>query len=187
MGQIDYSKYFDGEDSGPISKPASQLDFRPRKASYNSYTSVSQYLRNKTKEKQQRADLSMQTLILETPSHYQQSTISADPYASLMQSSAETYESALLEHINFQPIFWFVLASLIFAPLVKSTAINVIGITSNIKNHFDLSQNRGKLVQEKEDLAAKLSEYHSYSGMKRTIKEEIKVIEKNEILIKLTK
>jgi hypothetical protein len=81
--------------------------------------------------------------------------------------------------------FWHFVVLVALIPLIKSCVFNVIDLSSNINKNFRLSHQQGQLVKDKTDITGKIHEYHSKSGMKRTIKQEIKVIEKNEILIKL--
>lgn len=81
--------------------------------------------------------------------------------------------------------FWHFVVLVALIPLINSCIVNVISLSTNINKNFRLSFEQGQLVKDRSDIKGKIHEYHSKSGMKRTIKQEIKVIEKNEILIKL--
>lgn len=84
-------------------------------------------------------------------------------------------------------IFWFILALCLFLPLTKSFIVNVFDLSQNIKKNIELRAKKAALIQDNQKLNDKIKEFRSFLGMKRTIKEEIKVIEENEILIKIIK
>ncbi len=185
MALPDYSQYFSEDfNKGPIIDP--KVDFRPRKAYYlNSQKDVANYLRTNTRERpkaQTNFDLS-QKVELRFKEEYR------SPQVQQIPEAEPVYKPTLQiqESINFKPYFWFLLACLTLIPLVNSTIHNLVNLTQNIGSTVDLSKERTKLTKDNQELVNKLQEYHSYSGMKRTIKEEIKVIEKNEILIKIVK
>ena len=182
MALPDYSQYFTEDfNKGPIIDP--KVDFRPRKAYYlNSQKDVANYLRTNTQEQAKphmTFDIAQKVKLRfkEEP---------RQPQAEELEPVRKT-PVHIQESINFKPYFWFLLASLTLIPLINSTIHNLVNLTQNIGSTMDLSKERTKLTKDNADLVAKMQEYHSYSGMKRTIKEEIKVIEKNEILIKIVK
>jgi hypothetical protein len=164
MGLPDYSQYFINDSNpGPIIDPG--LDFRPQRAYYlNSGFDLSQKARPETK--QVPVEELKRVLVQET----------AQKMQIQIQDSHETI-------INFKPYFWFLLACVCLAPLLH----NLINLTQNIGSTVSLNKERSRLTKDNQELVGKMQEYHSYSGMKRTIKEEIKVIERNEILIKIVK
>lgn len=87
--------------------------------------------------------------------------------------------------IEINQIFWKVFLWVALIPLINSACINVYGLAKNIFHHVELKSEFKKLTGEKSEVLGKMKEYHSVSGMKRTIKEEIKAIEENEILVKI--
>jgi hypothetical protein len=81
--------------------------------------------------------------------------------------------------------FWHTIVLIALIPLINSCFINLFALSTNINKNFKLSLKENQLQKDRSEIKGKIEEYHSHSGMKRTIKQEIKVIEKNEILIKL--
>ncbi|MBT6843043.1 MAG: hypothetical protein HOA17_04495 [Candidatus Melainabacteria bacterium] len=94
---------------------------------------------------------------------------------------------ASLSHNRSKTMFWFILAILLLLPFSKSFVVNLMDLSHNIKKNIELRSKRQELLQDNQKLNNKIKEFHSFLGMKRTIKEEIKVIEANEILIKITR
>ncbi len=185
MALPDYSQYFtDDFNKGPIIDP--KLDFRPRKAYYlQSQKDVSKYLRdntykNKTKPvPEPHFDIDQKIAVkLKENSSFR---------IPIQEESFPKMQADMADYINFKPYFWFLLACLTLLPLINSALCNIINLTQNVSSNLELFKERQMLRNDNQELINKLQEYHSYSGMKRTIKEEIKVIEKNEILIKITK
>jgi len=86
-----------------------------------------------------------------------------------------------------QKVFWAVLIILALLPVFKSGFVALISLSQNFSKNLELHKIQTRLQGDTLDIKSKLTSYHSHSGMKRTIKEEIKVIEKNEILIKIVK
>ncbi len=184
MALPDYSQYFPEDfNQGPIIDP--KLDFRPRKAYYvNSQKDVAKYLRTTTHEKlksQINFDINKR-VELRFKEEARQSKVQEQEAEPSPHMQIQMQES-----INFKPYFWFLLACLTLIPLMNSAVHNLVNLTQNIGSTVTLNKERTRLTHDNEELVGKLQEYHSYSGMKRTIKEEIKVIEKNEILIKIVK
>ncbi|MDA0771462.1 MAG: hypothetical protein O3C63_00810 [Cyanobacteria bacterium] len=93
---------------------------------------------------------------------------------------------ASLSHNQSKTLFWFILAILLLLPFSKSFFVNFFDLSQNIKKNIELRVKRKELIQDNQNLNNKIKEFHSFLGMKRTIKEEIKVIEENEILLKIT-
>ncbi len=181
MALPDYSQYFSEDfNKGPIIEP--KVDFRPKKAYYlNSQRDVANYLRANVPEQSKPAmnfDIS-QKVELRFKEEFR-------PYQA-QEAESRKMQIQMQESINFKPYFWFLLACITLVPLLNSTIHNLVNLTQNIGSAVDLSKERAKLTKDNQELVGKMQEYHSYSGMKRTIKEEIKVIEKNEILIKIVK
>lgn len=90
-------------------------------------------------------------------------------------------------HYHIQKVFWVVLLALALIPVLKSGFMTFFSLSQNLGKNFELRKIQNKLNTDKKDIENKFKNYHSHSGMKRTIKEEIKVIEENEILIKIVK
>ena len=169
MALPDYSQYFiNNSNPGPMVDPG--LDFRPKAAySLSSRSNLNQQARSETKE---------------TPVQELKKILVQEAAHQKMQMQIQNSQEAIM---NFKPYFWFLVACICLAPLLNSTIHNLVNLTQNIGSTVSLGKERAKLTKDNQDLVNKLQEYHSYSGMKRTIKEEIKVIEKNEILIKIVK
>ncbi|MCE2929409.1 MAG: hypothetical protein LW817_07250 [Candidatus Caenarcaniphilales bacterium] len=83
--------------------------------------------------------------------------------------------------------FWYLLILFLLLPVCKSGLVNFFGLGQNIKQNIQLNQIKSNLNKDKIEFQNKLNEYHSSAGLKRTLKEEIKVLEQNEILIKIAK
>ena len=81
--------------------------------------------------------------------------------------------------------FWHIVVLVALITLINSCFINLFALSTNINKNFKLIIKENQLKKDRSEIKGKIEEYHSHSGMKRTIKQEIKVIEKNEILIKL--
>lgn len=81
--------------------------------------------------------------------------------------------------------FWAVIIALMVLPTIKSTIYNASHLASNIMTNAKLKREKANLAQDKIALQNKLKEYKSRKGLKRAIREEIKLVEKNEILIKI--
>ena len=86
-----------------------------------------------------------------------------------------------------QKIFWAAVLIIALLPVCKSGFMTLISLSQNISKNIELNKIETKLNKDTLSIKSKLNSYHSHSGMKRTIKEEIKVIEENEILIKIVK
>jgi len=86
-----------------------------------------------------------------------------------------------------QKVFWAAVIIIALLPVCKSGFITLISLSQNISKNMTLKKIETKLNKDTHSIKSKLTSYHSQSGMKRTIKEEIKVIEENEILIKIVK
>ena len=102
-------------------------------------------------------------------------------------SQTKTKFNFQAQEICLKSKFWYIVFILLFIPIVKSGIINFSSLVTNFGQHGKLKSIKTGLENDKKNIQAKIRNYHSHSGMKRTIKEEIKVIEKNEILIRLAK
>lgn len=121
-----------------------------------------------------------QSLYQETHVQYQTTCI-----ANINSNVANQDQELSLNRRRSKTIFWFLLAALVILPLAKSFVVNIFDLSQNIGKNIELQAKRKQLLAEDKELRGKMSEFHSFLGMKRTIKEEIKAIEANEILIKI--
>lgn len=81
--------------------------------------------------------------------------------------------------------FWLVLVILCALPIINSTVHNLISIVHNLSLNAQLSKEEKSLKLENKDLENKLKSFNSKDGIKKAIKEEINLIENNEIVIKI--
>lgn len=88
-------------------------------------------------------------------------------------------------HIVLQNKFWHILIVLMILPVFKSTVYNGTALCQGVFRNITLRKQKRYLENDKKLLQSKLKEYNSKSGLKRTIKEEINLVEKNEIVIKI--
>jgi hypothetical protein len=88
---------------------------------------------------------------------------------------------------HIQKLFWSSLILLTLIPILWSGLACFVSLNQNILKNIELKKIKQKLVKDHQDINEKIRNYRSYSGMKRTIKEEIKALEENEILIKIVK
>ncbi len=87
--------------------------------------------------------------------------------------------------LDIAPIFWFALCLCMLIPLLNSSIINIYNLVNHIRSNIILNHRLEKTENVQIDLNNKLKIAHSQNGLKRTMREEIKVIEANEILIRL--
>ena len=78
-----------------------------------------------------------------------------------------------------------ILVVLLSLPLVNSFFYNTITLVKNISENVYLNQKKQDLICKKDDLSRRIKTFDSNVNVKRTIKERIKLIEANEILLKL--
>ncbi len=78
-----------------------------------------------------------------------------------------------------------ILVVLLSLPLVNSFFYNTISLVKNISEYVYLKQKKQDLICKKDDLSRRIKTFDSNVNVKRTIKERIKLIEANEILLKL--
>lgn len=117
--------------------------------------------------------------------YYQANHFQAQAIPRLEPTSPVQDQEFSLNHRKSKTIFWFILALCLFLPFTKSLIINIFDLSQNIKKNIELRAKRAALIQDNAKLENQILEFRSFLGMKRTIKEEIKVIEENEILIKI--
>jgi hypothetical protein len=106
-----------------------------------------------------------------------------DPHSGVMpetQISASNEEQDLC----FKKTLLIVIIALSSITLIKSCAINCFNLSKNIALHFQLKNHKKNLMQSKARIKDKIKANNSYRGMKKIIREEIKALDANEILIR---
>ena len=89
---------------------------------------------------------------------------------------------------RIEPCFKKTLLMLIIAlssvTLAKSCAINCYKLSKNLALNFHLKDHEKDLKEYKSDIKAKIKAHKSFRGMKKMIKQEIKALDANEVLIR---
>lgn len=88
------------------------------------------------------------------------------------------------QDLCFKKTLLIVVIALSSITLIKSCAINCFKLSKNFALHFQLKDHKKKLTLSKEKIQEKIKANNSYRGMKKVIKEEIKALDANEILIR---
>lgn len=78
-----------------------------------------------------------------------------------------------------------ILVVLFTLPLVNSFFVNTITLVKNISEYVYLRQKKQDLICKKQELSERIKTFNSSASIKRTIKERLKLIEANEILLRL--
>ncbi len=84
-------------------------------------------------------------------------------------------------------LFWVFILMVAALPMIKSAVFNGLVLTRNMTSSVRLTLQEHKLLQDTNELESKITEAQSEAGLVRSIKEEIKAIGKNEILIRIIK
>ena len=79
----------------------------------------------------------------------------------------------------------FVLLLLLVIPVLNSFFVNSVAALKNFYEFIQLKAKKQQLLVTNNDLKKKLKLYRSQTEVKKTIRENIKLIEKNEILLRL--
>ncbi len=87
--------------------------------------------------------------------------------------------------VQFRTKFWTVLSMVALLPLFNSALYNAYALSKNIAQQVVLGNKLKAVVAEKQDLETKLKEFSSDSGLKRAIKQEMNLVESNEIVVKI--
>lgn len=87
---------------------------------------------------------------------------------------------------NFKAKYWTFVFFICALPLLNSAAVNAYSLSKNIFRNVSLSKQRNQLINEKNTFQQKLDELSTDSGLSRAIKQEMNLLHKNEILIKLS-
>ena len=88
------------------------------------------------------------------------------------------------KELCFKKTLLFIVIALSSITLCKSCLINSYKLSKNIAHNFQLKNHHKKLKAEKNKIKAKIKANNSYRGMKKIIREEIKALDANEILIR---
>ncbi len=87
--------------------------------------------------------------------------------------------------VQLKQRFWTIVIALVFFPTINTAIYNSSHLIKNVMANSKLKSEKALLENEKQVLESKIREYKSSSGLKRAIKEEINLVEKNEILVKI--
>lgn len=87
--------------------------------------------------------------------------------------------------LAWQKRFWVVVLALIAIPTVNSFSLNMFSLVFGVSENVKLHAQKASLEKDKNNLETKLQEFNSQSGLKRAIKEQINLVESNEIVVKI--
>ena len=104
----------------------------------------------------------------------------------VIQSSGEIKETNSSKTPELK-LFWVFILMVAALPMIKSAVFNGLVLTRNMTSSVRLTLQEHKLLQDTNELESKITEAQSEAGLVRSIKEEIKAIGKNEILIRIIK
>lgn len=118
--------------------------------------------------------------------YYYNLNLNAIPEPSTLTKEEEDKSSSKVKRsIQFRAKFWSVIFAVFALPLLNSALINAYALSKNIAQHVILTRQLSSVLSEKQDLETKLSEFSSDSGIKRAIKQEMNLVESNEIVVKI--
>ncbi|NQY81310.1 MAG: hypothetical protein HRT47_13460 [Candidatus Caenarcaniphilales bacterium] len=78
-----------------------------------------------------------------------------------------------------------ILLLLLIIPTSNSLFVNCIALAKNAYEFISLKNKKNELISKKANLKERLKNYNSKSSIKKAIKEDIRLIEQNEILLRL--
>jgi hypothetical protein len=108
------------------------------------------------------------------------------PVTVIHKQDAEATKPNLI-HAPELSLFWVCILMIALLPMGKSAIFNGFILARNFTNTINLGLQEHRLLRDTNELSNKISEAQSQSGLVRSIKEEIKAIGKNEILIRIVK
>ncbi len=118
--------------------------------------------------------------------YYYNLNLNAIPETKTLSQEEEDKSSLKVKRsIQFRAKFWSVIFAVFAVPLLNSALVNAYGLSKNIAQNVILSRQLSSVLSEKNDLETKLSEFSSDSGIKRAIKQEMNLVESNEIVVKI--
>lgn len=87
--------------------------------------------------------------------------------------------------LEFKKLFWLSLMVLLILPILNSSIYNLIFFAQNLSLNFRLQSQKTQLEKELEDFQERLKEINSLSGLRRTIIEEVGLVDSHEIVLKI--
>ena len=123
--------------------------------------------------------------------HYNQRVVKdfyayQDAHSGMMPETKIAQEQEAQE-LCFKKTLLMLIIALSSVTLIKSAAINSYKLSKNLALNFHLNNHQKKLKAYKTEIKAKIKANKSYRGMKKIIRQEIKALDANEILIRFEK
>ena len=116
--------------------------------------------------------------------YYYQLNVNAMPQETTEQAQ-ERPTAKVKRSMQFRTKFWTTISLVAVLPLLNSALVNAYCLSKNIAQQVVLSHQLDSVLAEKKDLENKLGEFNSDSGLKRAIKQEMNLVESNEIVVKI--
>ena len=88
------------------------------------------------------------------------------------------------KYVDLKNIFWFVIFSLLFIPIVNSFIVNLNKLVKSVLANNYYKTNLYKLYNDNELLRKKVKFYKSPQGIRTLVKERLNKVEEGEIVIK---
>ncbi len=117
--------------------------------------------------------------------YYYDLNIQALPSQKPEAAPEEGSSASIKRSMQFRAKFWSLIFMVLALPLINSAFYNAYALSKNIAQQLILSEQLSGLLEDKQDLQNKLKEYSSDSGIERAIKQEMNLVESNEIVIKI--
>lgn len=89
------------------------------------------------------------------------------------------------QNLAWQKRFWIVILALLTIPTINTFSLTMFSIALGVSENVKLHSQQASLEKDKQNLESKLQEFNSQSGLKRAIKEQINLVESNEIVVKI--
>ncbi len=109
-----------------------------------------------------------------------------DPNSGMMPETKIENEQREQE-LCFKKCLLALIIALSSITLLKSCAINSYKLSRNLALNFQLKNYKKNLTKQKLEIESKIQAHKSFRGMKKVIKEEIKALDANEILVRFEK
>jgi|GEM_PF-5185892 len=116
--------------------------------------------------------------------YYYQLNINAMPQEP-SPAEAERPTAKYKRGLQVRTKFWTIVAMVAILPALNSALYNAYALSKNIAQQVVLNSQLKTVLAEKQDLENKLHEFSSDSGLKRAIKQEMNLVESNEIVVKI--
>ncbi len=117
--------------------------------------------------------------------YYYNLNLNAIPAETLEANQEERPTTKVKRSMQFRAKFWTIVFSVAALPLLNSALYNAYALSKNIAQQVILTRQLESVLHEKQDLEAKLHESSSDTGLKRVIKQEMNLVETNEIVVKI--